>query len=1232
MSYLNGISTTNQLGALPECMQAKLQQNKETIAKVLSRSHLQGLGKTDTLTNFSEVLKRYNPGISEDEIKAWVFYRRTYHKIPMRGWENFFIDDGKVEKELDRMVKAGVLFYFAGKYLPYPVYTYGNMYDREKQLEQDRREIEKLWGSKVYEKHLEAVRSTRPKLISITNPNRKERPKILSISNFAGSFKINQVSDMAGFSIDQPYSLQEAFYRYLYALDRSKFEETSAYNIWWYYIKGSNLPRGLSQEQKSGIKSSARELGEQLFEEFLHEGLPLEERNKLDFAWNRLYNGWSNIQHHKVPIAFNLSSRFKGFDLEIRPAQREGVAFMEMAGSGIIAYDVGVGKTLTAIIELANSLQSGKCKRPVIVVPNPTYQKWIEEIIGKADSNGNIISEGILSGTGIKINDWYNLGTGIKEKIDFSKPVEANSITMLTYEGMKKIGFGESIADELFTELTNILSQSAFSKKRGENAATRDAEIDYQKYRETIGVGLKNTIADIDSMGFDYIVIDEAHRCKNVFDRVKVEKKGDKSHFNISGQVSETGVKAFFLCNYIQRKIGKNVCLLTATPFTNSPLEIYSMLSLVAYERLLDMNIYNINEFFETFVLPTMEYVANYKGEIEEKEVIKAFNNRLVLQKLIYNNINYKTGEEAGVKRPCKVNLPKVNKIEDGVVRRLSPEKQILTYLSPTDRQRVNQLEIISRAQRATEGRLDMRELLRSLNYSLDNALSPFLYEKGTPPEDFREFVTESPKINYVMQCIASVKQHHDKKKQPLSGQVIYMNRGKQFFPMIKQYLEDVVGYKQKVDFIKNGRNTKIDEVEILDSSVSMIKKENIKEAFLSGECKVIIGTATIREGIDLQKNGTAIYNCYPEWNPTDVRQLEGRVWRQGNRFGYVRVVMPLVQDSMDVFVFQKLEEKSQRINDIWYKSDRGNVLDLESLDPAEVKFALITNLEQLAKMQLDKETKQVKVKLQKARYDIELLEEYKKNLSLHSQYKEKILKELRYWSGVIRDYEYVNQKMDAKALRRYFKEEHASRLSQMSEVEQKKMLDQTITLAEKDQQLFEEMEGFLALSTYQDKELIAIAGKLSRAKSGFSTYELGVFKEYVKKNARAEKTILEPFGLSPGDELDKAFSQIEKNKQTAEKEMEHIKSSRYVNQVMEQIEKKKKELAITGRTVDQRAQEFSKLNYLLDYAGQGYPESCELDPASGHKPVEPKEKNDDFSFTLALKRKRAKAKLLLAA
>ena len=203
---------------------------------------------------------------------------------------------------------------------------------------------------------------------------------------------------------------------------------------------------------------------------------------------------------------------------------------------------------MTAIVNLAHNLYSGKCKRPIVVVPKPTYKKWMNEIIGFTDKKTGEFVSGVLSHTGITINDWYNLGTDIVDKINLSAAVPERSITMVTYEGFKRLGFGESVSDELFTELVNILGQS-------KEKSSRDKEIEYQKFREMIGVGLKNSIADIDVLGFDYAVIDEAHRCKNVFSSVKSDDDGNK-RYNIQSATSETGQKAFLLLSFIQRKYG----------------------------------------------------------------------------------------------------------------------------------------------------------------------------------------------------------------------------------------------------------------------------------------------------------------------------------------------------------------------------------------------------------------------------------------------------------------------------------------------------------------------------------------------------------------------------------------------------------------------------------------------------------------------------------------------------
>jgi N12 class adenine-specific DNA methylase len=61
---------------------------------------------------------------------------------------------------------------------------------------------------------------------------------------------------------------------------------------------------------------------------------------------------------------------------------------MNYRGTGIVAYDVGVGKTMTAIAAISDGMEKGLFKRPMVVVPQKVYKKWIAEISGvKADKD-----------------------------------------------------------------------------------------------------------------------------------------------------------------------------------------------------------------------------------------------------------------------------------------------------------------------------------------------------------------------------------------------------------------------------------------------------------------------------------------------------------------------------------------------------------------------------------------------------------------------------------------------------------------------------------------------------------------------------------------------------------------------------------------------------------------------------------------------------------------------------
>jgi len=688
MNGLAGIEGLNGLGRLEQGMSKLVQENSAVLEQVLGQSKtLNGLGRINNKEkmNFSEVMNLYNKGISEEEIKAWVWYKRK-QGVPMHHYpEKYKI---KNNADLKKLVKAGALFVEKKSFLPFPLFTFGNMYERLQEVNEAREKIVREYGEEIYRNHVKVLEDAMPKKLSIKNSDPAERPIIQAISKFARDevyftittvraeylsventdqlVKVNGRIKVKGnaksqkyrpinlrFDGETKYTLRDVFIKWLYSLNQSEFKKSNAIDITEYYLYGRSLRDDkLTSDQKIQIKTNARNEGEALFARFLHDVLTEEDQSRLDYTWNAKYNNQSDINHKRVPVSFECSRYFKSGLLQLTPIQREGIAFMEAVGSGINAFDVGVGKTMTAIATAATALYNGQAKRVLIVVPKPTYKKWLNEIRGYQDRYTNEFVPGVLSNTDITVNDWGNLGVKYK-KINFARPVEQMSITVVTYEGFKKIGYSEDVSEQLFLELSNILMQAE------QDGSERNKEINYQKWREKLGVGNKNTLCDIDKVGFDYLIIDEAHRAKNVFSNVKSDDE-DNKRYNITGSVSETGIKAFFHANFIQRTYGNNVMLLTATPFTNSPLEIYSMLSLVAYNDFVKNGIQNLNDFFNMFILPTTEWAANYKDEIVEKEVIKSFTNRLILQKLIYNHILYKTGEEAGVKRPCKINLPRM--------------------------------------------------------------------------------------------------------------------------------------------------------------------------------------------------------------------------------------------------------------------------------------------------------------------------------------------------------------------------------------------------------------------------------------------------------------------------------------------------------------------------------------------------------------------------------------------
>jgi len=1136
-----------------------IKDNQVIIKRGLGAPAFLGAPASKTFT-IDESISKYNSGLTIDEIKAWVWFRKN-KGIPMYAWKKYFVNGTK--KELSNWVKKGVLFIENNEYVPLPIFTFGNIYTKLNSVKNDKDFIIDNFGNSVYEKHLEILENAKPKPLSISNPVENERPIVLAISKYARNFKIDSLRASTGVLLEQPLTLFEAFKFYLWQLPDEAFKKTNSRYIVSYYLNGENKPRSIDKVEWRTIQKNSRDEGESLFKVFLHEALEHKDQLKVDANYNMNYNSVASLQYDKIPIGVEVSKNFHGFELDIRPAQREGIAFMELVGSGIVAYDVGVGKTITAIIEVASAIANGKCERPLICVPNPTYKNWIKEMLGFDGKPG------ILTGTGITINEWYNLGAGYDMgQVDLENQVPAKSITLVTYEGFQKLGFTENTTNKHLGELSTILSQSTTKTER-------EREKEYEKFREIIGVGQKGTIADVDTLGFDYLVVDEAHNFKNIFSEVKSDDKDDKKkRFHVKGgQPSSRGIKAFFICNYIQRTYGRNIMLLTATPFTNSPLEIYSMLSLVAYDYMKKGNILNIKDFFEQYILETTEYVVGTDGEIKQRDVVKSFNNRISLQKLINSHINFKTGEEANIPRPCKINLPKTTQQNKGKLVRLKPEQQITTYLKLTDEQANHQKWINNEASKGAD-RDDPGRLLRLMSASLNNSLSPFLFTKDEPI-DFMDFIERSPKIQYTMDCVGTVKKWHETRNKEVSGQIIYIDRGKQFFPLIKQYLETVLGYKKGVRLNSNTR-LKVDEVEIITGGMPGKKKEKIKDAFNDGSCKIIIGTSTIKEGINLQKKSTVLYNLYPNWNPTDIRQLEGRLWRQKNENGYVRIVMPLMENSMDVFVFQKLEEKTSRINDLWSKSDRGNVLDEASLNPNEVKFALVTDLGVLTRFEVKQIKEELSQKETVLKANIEALSTFNDLKQKYDSTKDSLHETLKTSRNRFEDIE-LFYKNSFGYVYMYNLPNVPPDLLNKSDLARIESVKKSIAV----------VTEFFKNTVWNDAEFIrAYSAKKRLLNNGYSSYDYDFesFKDTVSRYNKIKRTIFEQRGYSEDTNLQQIANELQTELDLLYAEIEEAKSEDFYETIFKRVSIEKEKFSLKGGDLKSKVIDFTKLNHLLSY------------------------------------------------
>jgi len=334
-----------------------------------------------------EAFDRLNAGIDEEVVKVWVWHRNNQGVALDSYLQNFTTTYS--DEWFSRQQEIGNLCYNPkmNDFEPSTLYYSGNIYDKIISLEKNGN---LRISEEQYHRQLKNLKNILPKPLIVTG-RKDERLVVSVLSKFADIFNI--------YYLGEEMSIKTAFIKFLDSLDEAeKITDVRTWHIESYYINRQQMPRDWDKFEQVEVKRKAALECVHQMTIFLANELEDSEQQRIELYWNKENNGFVNVDYDKIPLSFEFSKFFKDGDLGIRDAQREGVAFTTINGTGIIAYDVGVGKTMTAILNIGNAIKAGLCKRPLIVVPKPTYEKWIGEIRGIFDADGNLIGSGILFG------------------------------------------------------------------------------------------------------------------------------------------------------------------------------------------------------------------------------------------------------------------------------------------------------------------------------------------------------------------------------------------------------------------------------------------------------------------------------------------------------------------------------------------------------------------------------------------------------------------------------------------------------------------------------------------------------------------------------------------------------------------------------------------------------------------------------------------------------------------
>ncbi len=608
------------------------------------------------------------------------------------------------------------------------------------------------------------------------------------------------------------------------------------------------------------------------------------------------------------------SGMANGFKL--RPHQLDCVARTIYGGNTLAAHCVGAGKSAVISSSVMKKKELGLINKACVVVPKPlTEQTEREWRTAFPDAKLLVVDNKDLSDEKRREVFTARVATGNYDAV------------IMSQEQFEKLPMSPDYQVE-YLEKKKAEAQQMLSERkkasRGKDPTVKELENVIKITETRIKIltdpksksKAKDSLLNFEQLGFDYLVVDEAHAYKNGFVSTKM---GDVAGVTTreSGRAADMQMKCEYFNTHPDFGDG-HILMATGTPVSNSMTELYIMTRYLKPQALENCGCARFDDWAATFGQIKTQNKKTATGELKMKTCFHGFKNTPELMKMYKEFADIRSLDQLDYLNPPKVKGGKPQIVE--------------VEASPEQREMVKDFAKRGKAIASGRVRPDEDNLLKITGEArlvgLCNKAVASVYEKNgwELPENF----DINDKTSKVDKCIENVYSIYKDKYNDNAVQLIFSD--------IAVNSDD--GKFSVYEYIKNELIEKgVPEDEIIFAPKSDAKnRTDIFRDINEAKYRIVIAsTNTLGTGANIQKNLYALHHTDIPWRPGDFAQREGRIIRQGNLNDEVQIFNYVTKGTLDSYLYQGVTDKARGIAQLW--NDNYTSRTTEDIDEKVLTF-----------------------------------------------------------------------------------------------------------------------------------------------------------------------------------------------------------------------------------------------------------------------------------------------------